>query len=103
MKIALSALPFMLFFLIVNSSYAQSGWNTGNYYAYQGNSTTETYFQNEFDYYCNCTVTVRYCRQLTWYQEYRSGYVNLWGPNGWYSEYQEGYAWYCTWSQWYRC
>ncbi len=82
---------------------AQSGWSTGNYYAYQGESRIDYTYNNEYNFYCNCYVTVRYCRQLNWYQEYHSGYVYVWGPNGWYTQWQEGYFWYCTWTGWYVC
>lgn len=91
--------------LFTATTAAQSGWNSGSFYAYQGQSITETAFQNEYSPFCNCYVTVRYCRQLNWYQEYHSGYIYLWNYNTgqWYTEWKEGYYWYCTWSRWYAC
>lgn len=94
----------LLFGLAIGAS-AQSRYNTGRYYAYQGQSTTQTSYQNEYNAYCNCYVTVRYCRQLNWYQEWHSGYIYYWNSytGQWYSEWKQGTFWYCTWSGWYRC
>jgi|SRR6056297_2525583 len=101
---ALKRLLLVFSFTVISLiSYSQSGWSTGRYYAYQGQSTTQYQYKTVYDYWCKCYKTVKYCRQLNWYQEYRSGYVYYWGPSGWYSQYREGYFWYCTWSGWYSC
>lgn len=93
----------LLFALLSNIGISQSGWSAGNYYAYQGESVTQTSYQPMWNSYCLCYQNVLACRQLTWYQEYFEGYIYIWGPNGWYQEYRSGYYWYCYWSNWYIC
>jgi hypothetical protein len=96
-------LSLILFLFISVGSFAQSGWISGNYYAYQGKTWTDyTYVTVGYDYYGN-PINQKRCRQTTWYQEYREGYVSVWGPNGWYSEWKSGYYWYYKWSAWYNC
>lgn len=89
----------------ITTSFSQSGYQTGRYYAYQGATTTQTDYRNVYNAWCNCWQTVKYCRQLSWYQEYREGYVYYWNyqTNSWYYKYESGYFWYCTWSGWYMC
>lgn len=95
-KIAI-ALTFLLCTAVIH---AQNGWIAGNMYAEQGGS----------DRTCGPVVSVlktngytswyegwQTCRDRNWYQEYHSGYVYLWGPNGWYTEWQEGYFWAFNW------
>jgi len=103
MKTLKKSILILIFTLISTFNFSQSGWNSGNYYAYQGGTETQTSYNTVYDRFCRCYVNVTYCRQLSWYKEYRSGYVNYWGPNGWYTEYKEGYFWYCVWGNWYTC
>jgi hypothetical protein len=99
----------ILFFFAISSTFAQSGWSSGNYYAYKGRSVIQTTYQNEWNSYYGRYVNVKYCQKLNWYQEYHSGYVNYWRYNSYYGRYQwvtewkEGSFWYCTWSNWYTC
>jgi len=96
-------LPLLFTICFVGNTIAQSGWQTGNWYQYQGQTWTE--WQDVFvgyDFFGNAMYQ-RMCRNTTWYKEYRSGYVYLWGPSGWYTQWYEGYAWSCYWSNWYRC
>lgn len=79
---------------------AQSGWQSGRYYAYKGGSDVvcgpvQTVYKSNG--YVNWTEGWKTCKKRNWYQEYRSGYVWYWGPNGWYQKFQEGYFWYFTW------
>ena len=103
MKALKKSLLVLIFALVSTVGLSQSGWNTGKYYAYQGGTQTQYQYQNVWSNWCNCYQTVKYCRQLSWYKEYRSGYVYYWGSNGWYSQYKEGYYWYCNWTGWYVC
>lgn len=84
---------------------AQSGWVAGNIYQYQGEATTTcgyVYNVTCTDYYGNVYICGRAqnCRTLVWEQQYYSGYIYLWGPNGWYTEWHEGYYWSCYWNDW---
>ena len=92
-------------FAVPSTATAQSGWSTGNYYAYEGQSWTD--WKNEFVGYNQWGQAVyqRYCRQTNWYREYRSGYYKTWNAQTgrWTSQWYEGYQWYCTWSAWYYC
>jgi hypothetical protein len=96
-------------FLAVSTTFAQSGWNSSNYYAYRGQSSIQTSYQTEWNSYYGMYVNVKYCQKLKWYQEYHSGYVYYWqydsysGQYKWKSQWKEGNFWYCTWSGWYRC
>ncbi len=84
-------------------AYAQSGWNTGEWYQYQGETWTEWQTViTGYDFFGNPLYS-RKCRQTTWYSESYSGYVYVWGPNGWYTQWYSGYAWKCYWSNWYWC
>lgn len=103
MKALKRTLLIALFAAMSVIGYSQSGWTSGRYYAYQGQTTTQTQYKNVYNQWCNCWQTVRYCRQTNWYKEYRAGYVYYWGQNGWYSKWEEGYFWYYTWSAWYQC
>lgn len=96
-------LTLFLLLGITIGSYSQSGWTSGNYYAYKGQNVTESSWATEYSIFCNCYVNVRYCRQSYWYQEYYSGYIYLWGPNGWYTEWKEGTYWYYSFGNWYLC
>lgn len=82
---------------------AQSNWQTGRWYQYQGQSWTQ--WQNVIVGYDNWgnAIVRRKCRQTIWYSEQYSGYVYVWGPNGWYRENYSGYAWKCYWGSWYWC
>ena len=83
------------------SSNAQSGWSTGQYYAYKGGTNVScgnTYVVQKTDGWGNYwNEGWQNCQQRQWYQEYRSGYIYYWGNNGWYSQWKEGYFWYFTW------
>lgn len=94
--------------LLIFSTNAQSGYSTGNWYAYQGQSTIETTYKSVWNDF-NGWQNVRYCRQLNWYQEWHAGYVYYWqwdsfhGQYRWKRQWKEGNYWYCTWSDWYVC
>lgn len=77
---------------------AQSGWSSGNYYAYKGQESISCGSPySTFDGYGNYTGTYKMCRKLVWEQRQYSGYINYWGPNGWYTQWYNGYTWYCYW------
>jgi len=79
--------------------YGQSGWSTGRYYQYKG----ETWTQTTWSY------GQRYCRTVKWHKTYRRGYVYRWvydphfSTYRWVSKWYEGYSWYYIWSSWYYC
>lgn len=96
-------LSIVLFLGLTFTSFSQSGWQSGYYYAYQGENWTEWRIVTVgYDYYGN-PINQKQCRQTFWYKEYREGYVYYWGPNGWYKEWKSGYFWYYTWGNWYLC
>ena len=85
------------------TSTAQSGWRSGTYYAYQGQTWVDySYRTVGFDQW-NRPIVRKMCRQNSWYQQQRSGYIYLWGNNGWYKEWRSGNFWYYKWSGWYYC
>jgi hypothetical protein len=74
------------------------------YYAQKGYTRTEYANRIEYDAYTGTYYRVRYCRTLTWYQNYYSGQVYYMDAAGrWYTRWQNGYFWYCVWSGWYIC
>jgi hypothetical protein len=89
-------------------SFAQE-WVTGRYYGYRGQTLIENTYRTEYNPYSGLYFNNKYCRQLTWYQEYYSGYVYFWqyspahGLYRWANNWQEGNFWRCTWSDWYSC
>jgi hypothetical protein len=88
---------------ITLTTLSQSSWQSGQYYAYKGQTFTEWRWVNVgWDGWGN-PITRKQCRQSYWHQEWRQGYVYIWGPNGWYSEWRQGNFWYFTWSNWYLC
>jgi hypothetical protein len=101
MKRSIQKITLVLAFLLCTAGLnAQSGWIEKQWYESQGGS----------DRTCGPVVSVlktngpnywyegwQTCRDRNWYQEYHSGYVYLWGPNGWYTEWQEGYFWAFNW------
>lgn len=97
-KKTLLTLTLVLGFAI--GAIAQNGWSVGRYYAYKGGSDVvcgpvQTIYKSNG--YTQWTEGWQTCKRRNWHQEYRSGYVYYWGPNGWYSQYKEGYFWYFTW------
>ncbi len=104
MKLFKKALLTLVFILGVTiGASAQSGWNTGQWYQYQGQSWTD--WKDVFVGYDGWGMPIyrRQCRNTVWYSEYYSGYTYVWGPNGWYTQWYSGYAWKCYWSNWYWC
>lgn len=86
-----------LLFLTPNQVDAQWGWQSGQYYQYEGRWVKEydqyyvRYFQNGYE--------KRY-RILQWERRYCSGYVYVWNGFGWVYKWQNSWAWYCRWSGW---
>jgi hypothetical protein len=79
-------------------SFSQSGWQSGNYYQYQGQRV------KEYDYYYQYNFQGGYQKRyriLQWEQQQYSGYIYVWTVNGWLAQYWNSYAWYCYWSNWY--
>ena len=87
--------------LLTFTTLAQSGWQSGNYYSYRGQTVKDcgyTYAGNisYYDGFGNPHYYIfRNCQILSWRQEYYSGYIYYWGPSGWYTQYQQGTFWYC--------
>jgi hypothetical protein len=81
---------------------AQSGWQSGNYYMYQGQTTEQcgsTYvLQDNWGY----SYYYQDCRILRWETRQYSGYVYVWVNGYWTTQWYNGYTWYCYWSPWYR-
>lgn len=95
----------LAFSLLSLQSFSQSGWNSGEYYAYQGQTVEECgYVYPKYDYYGNFLGNYVSCRLLTWESTTYSGYINYWNYNtgSWYSEWRSGSYWYCYWSGWYE-
>lgn len=101
LKKILLSIAFIL--CLAGTTVAQRGWETNQWYQYQGQTWTE--WQDVFAGYdfFGYPVYKRMCRQTTWYKEYRAGSTYVWGPSGWYTQWYEGYAWSCYWSNWYLC
>jgi len=75
-------LPLFFTLFLFSNTFTQSGWQTGNWYQYQGQSWTE--WQDVFvgyDFF-GYPMYQRMCRNTTWYKEYRTGYVNVWVQMG---------------------
>lgn len=93
---------FILSLLISLSSlfsFSQSGWQSGNYYMYQGQAVENcgnTYPKYDWNGYLMGYYVS--CQTLVWERVQYSGYVHLWGPAGWYTEWRNSWAWYCYWS-----
>lgn len=89
---------FFLFSILTFKSHAQNGWVQGNWYVNQG---AEDIICGDYFYvwnpYYRYNETWQKCTKRRWYQEYRSGYIYLWGPYGWYQEWREGYFWSFNW------
>ncbi len=98
---------FIIFFSL--DSFAQNQWATGRFYGSRGQSLTENTYRTEYNPYTGLYFNSKYCRQLTWYQEYYSGYVYYWqyspanGQYTWVNKWDQGSFWRCTWSAWYNC
>ena len=93
----------LVFSLATMWAVAQSGWSSGQYYAYRGQAVEECgYVYSKCDAWGNWIGNYVSCRVLVWEQQWRSGYVYYWGPNGWYTQWQSGTFWYCYWGNWYE-
>ena len=111
MKLLKKTLPIycLLLMMTIGTAFSQSGWRTSRWYASAGESRTETTYKREWNAYQRCYQSVRYCRQLSWYQEWHAGYIYYWRYNAstgsyqWVSEWQQGNFWHCNWSGWYPC
>lgn len=95
-------ITLVLFFSVIIGADAQSGWNEGYYYAYQGGSDVScgsVYTITNGNGFTWWTEGWQSCQQREWYQEYKSGYIYLWNSSTgqWYTEWREGYFWYFTW------
>lgn len=84
--------------LVTLFSFTQSGWQSGQYYQYQGQRVKE--YDNYYTYYFQGGYQKRY-RILQWEQQQYSGYIYVWNGYSWYTQYSNSYAWYCFWSGWY--
>jgi hypothetical protein len=84
--------------LVTLFSFAQSGWQAGQYYQYQGQRVKE--YDNYYTYYFAGGYQKRY-RILQWEQQQYSGYIYVWNGYSWYTQYTNSYAWYCYWTNWY--
>lgn len=85
---------------VANDSHAQTGWSSSKYYAQRGGvglTCGPTYVIRNTDGWNYWNEGWQNCRKRVWYQEYHSGYIYLWGPNGWYREWRQGNYWYFTW------
>lgn len=92
-------LMIMCFALISTTINAQSGWQQGNYYQYQGSIFWEP-CSAVYPKFNNFGQRIGYfqCRRTTvWHQEWRQGYIYIWGPYGWETRWQQGNFWYFTW------
>ena len=90
----------MIFLTNVSLASAQSNWQEGRYYQYQGGSDItcgNTFVYTNTDGWNYWNEGWQYCRKRVWHKEYRSGYVYLWSQEGWYREWKEGYFWYFNW------
>jgi hypothetical protein len=79
-------------------SNAQSGWQAGQYYQYQGQII------KEYDPYYSVMTPLgieRRYRILQWERQSYSGYIYVWNGWGWVTQWQNSWAWYCWWSNWY--
>ena len=93
----------MILCFAVSSTNAQSGWQQGNYYQYQGSVFWQPCSQiypkfNNFGQ----GIGFYQCREVTvWHQEWRQGYIYLWNANTgqWYTEWKQGTFWYFTWNR----
>lgn len=93
--ITISLLPLL--------SLSQSGWSSGQYYAYQGSAVEQCgYSYAKYDYWGNFIGYYKTCRILIWERKYYTGYIYYWGMDGWYAQWQEGYSWYCYWGPYYE-
>ena len=84
--------------LLAEPTQAQSGWQAGQYYQYEGQRVTE------WDPYYLARTPFGFERRyriLQWERQYRSGYIQVWNGWSWVSQWQTSYAWYCWWSNWY--
>ena len=88
----------IIFLLFVLNISAQSGWSSGNYYAYRGQESITCGSQySTYDNFGNYSGTYQNCRKLVWEQRRYSGNIYYWGPQGWYAQWYSGYSWYCYW------
>ncbi len=91
----------LLVTLSVSQASAQSGWSSGNYYAYKGNVIKDncSYGTARYDFYGRYLGTYQTCRVTVWYQEWREGYIYLWNSytGQWYTEWRSGTFWYFKW------
>ena len=79
-------------------SNAQSGWQAGQYYQYEGQRVTE------WDPYYFVRTPLGYERRyriLQWERQSHSGYIYVWNGWSWVTQWQNSYAWYWWWSGWY--
>jgi hypothetical protein len=95
----------LVFSLVTIWAVAQSGWSSGQYYAYKGQTIEQCgNAYPKYDAWGNWYGNFVSCRVLKWEQQQYSGYVYYWNSNTgqWYSQWQSGYSWYCWWSGWYE-
>lgn len=91
-------LCLVLAFVVPVYAGAQSGWQSGEYYQYQGQWVKE--YSPNVEYYPG--YYVRYYRVLQWERQMYSGYIYVWNGYGWSTQWWSSWAWYCWWGGWNR-
>ncbi len=77
---------------------AQSGWQAGQYYQYEGQRTIDC---DPFWVKATPFGIERRCRILQWEKQYYTGNIQVWNGWQWVSQWQTTWAWYCWWGPWY--